>query len=62
MKLLQRRVFKEIYPQVVIAGVVYCISIWGNHATANLNKIERIHHKAAKLIYGVKSYDDARGS
>ena len=50
MKFLQRKVLEEIYYKSVMAGVVYCISVWGNCATAKLNEIERIHKRAAKLI------------
>ena len=58
MKFLQRKVLEEIYYKSVIAGVVYCISVWGNCATAKLNELGRIHKRAAKLIYNVKRDED----
>ena len=58
MKFLQRKVLEEIYYKSVIAGVVYCISVWGNCDTAKLNEIEKMHKRAAKLIYDVKGGED----
>ena len=58
MKFLQRQVLEEICFQSVIAGVVYCVSVWGIGATVQLNEIETTNKKAAKLIYDVKRDED----
>ena len=54
MKFLPRQVLEKIYFSTVISKVTYCTSVWGNCSTAQFEKLEIIHGRAARMIYNLK--------
>ena len=55
LKGLPSKVPEEIYYQVLVSTVSYCISIWATAHVSLTNQLESLHVKAAKLIHGVPS-------
>ena len=55
MKGLQTSVLEEVYYKGIIPSVPYCIAIWGTCSISIFNDLERLHIKAAKLIYKIPS-------
>ena len=57
MKLLHRfkslpsQILEPIYFKVILPSVTYGISVWGNCSEAKLDGLEKIHLRAAKLIF-----------
>ena len=46
-------VLEKIYYKGIIAGVTYCIAVWGTTTVANFNQLEELHIKAARFIYKI---------
>ena len=44
---------EEIYYKGIIAGVTYCIAVWGTTTVANFNQLEELHLKAARFIHKI---------
>ena len=53
MKFLPRPVLEKIYFSTVISKITYCMSVWGNCSTAQFEKLEIIHGRAARMIYNL---------
>ena len=53
---------EEIYYKSVIACVVYAISVWGTCSKATFNELEKIHERAARLIYNIPAARDPLSS
>ena len=54
MKALNRSILESIYFKGILPSVTYGIAIWGNCSPALFNEIEKIHIKAARIIYNIK--------
>ena len=62
LSFLPRKVLEEIYYKSVIACVVYAISVWGTCSKATFNELEKIHERAARLIYNIPAARDPLSS
>ena len=59
MRFLGRKVLEEIYFKSVIAGVTYCMAVWGTVSKSKFDQLEAEHRRAARFIYDLSSTDDA---
>ena len=51
----------KIYNSVVQPTIDYCLTVWGNTTTCNLNKIQRIQNYAARIMTNEFDYINVRG-
>ena len=58
LKFLSKKVLEEIYYKSIVPCVVYSLSVWGTCSKTLFNEIEKMHERAAKLIYEVHSCKD----
>ena len=42
-------ILEDIYYKGIIAGVTYCITVWGTTTVANFNQLEELHIKSSKI-------------
>ena len=47
---LPKQTLEEIYFKTIIPSVVYCIAVWGSSAESGLQKLEKVHARAARII------------
>ena len=62
MKYLPKKVLEELYYKTVIPAVAYCIAVWGNCSTSLFQNIEKVHARAARVIYDLPSQTSAEDS
>ena len=55
LKSLPTRTLEDIYYKGAISSVTYCIAVWGTTSAPVFNQLEKLHCKAAKLIYRLPS-------
>ena len=55
MSVLGKEVLTKFYYSTIIPSVLYNITVWGNNCTA-ISKLDELHAKAAKLIYGLPQH------
>ena len=55
LKSLPTRTQEDIYYKGAISSVTYCIAVWGTTSAPVFNQLEKLHCKAAKLIYRLPS-------
>ena len=58
LKFLSKKVLEEIYYKSIVPCVVYSLSVWGTCSKTLFNEIEKMHERAAKLIYEVHNCED----
>ena len=52
LKVLPKKVLEAIYIWSIVPSATYGILVWGPCSPALLHNVERIHLRAAKIIYG----------
>ena len=55
LRYLPKSVLEKIYYQTIVAGVVYCVPVWGTCSPSQFNELELIHERAARIIITVFS-------
>ena len=55
LKSMQIQTLEDIYYKGAISSVTYCIAVWGTTSAPVFNQLEKLHGKAAKLIYRLPS-------
>ena len=55
LKSLPTRTLEDIYYKRAISSVTYCIAVWDTTSAPVFNQLEKLHCKAAKLIYRLPS-------
>lgn len=50
LRYLPKSVLEKIYYQSIVAGVVYCMPVWGTCSPSKFNELELIHERAARII------------
>lgn len=53
IKFLPKSTLETIYFKTIIPSVLYGVAVWGSCSSALLEKLERIHARAARLIYNL---------
>ncbi|PFX27068.1 RNA-directed DNA polymerase from mobile element jockey [Stylophora pistillata] len=53
IKFLPKSTVETIYFKTIISSVLYGVAVWGSCSWALLEKLERIHARAARLIYNL---------
>jgi hypothetical protein len=53
IKFLPKSVLETVYFRTVIPSVLYSIAVWGSCSPALMEKVERIHLRAARLIHNL---------
>ena len=51
---LPRTVQEQIYYKAVITAITYCIAVWGTASDSDMDELDTLHAKAAKIIYNIK--------
>jgi len=54
MRFLNQINLKEIYFKGILPSILYCIAVWGGCSNVEMQKINRIHIKAARFIQRIK--------
>ena len=47
---LPKQTLEEIYFKTIIPSVVYCIAVWGSSVESGLQKLEKVHARAARIV------------
>ena len=47
---LPKQTLEEIYFKTIIPSVVYCKAVWGSSTESGLQKLEKVHARAARII------------
>ena len=50
---MPKSVLEKIYYQSIVAGVVYCMPVWGTCSPSQFNELELIHERAARIIFNL---------
>ena len=50
---MPKSVLEKIYYQSIVAGVVYCIPVWGTCSPSQFNKLKLIHERATRIIFNL---------
>ena len=53
LRYLPKSVLEKIYYQSIVAGVVYCMPVWGTCSPSQFNELELIHERAARIIFNL---------
>ena len=53
LRYLPKSVLEKIYYQTIVAGVVYCMPVWGTCSPSQFNELELIHERAARIIFNL---------
>ena len=65
-RVLSKHLLSKVYTSIVKPHIEYCLSVWGNCAKVDLNKLQRLQNRAARIVtnnydYDVHSIDLVRG-
>ena len=53
MRFLPRKQEEDFYTKVILPSVTYGLIVWGSCNTTHLNKLEKLHARAGKIVYGL---------
>ena len=54
LRYLPKSALEKIYYQTIVAGIVYCMPVWGTCSPFRFNELELIHERAARIIFNLR--------
>ena len=58
---LPSQMLMYIYTSIIQPKIDYAISIWGYTTAHNINKVQRLQNRAARILTGIFDYVNTRG-
>ena len=53
MRFLPRKQLEDFYTKVTLPSVTYGLIVWGSCNKTHLNKLEKLHARAERIVYGL---------
>ena len=53
MRFLPKKQLEDFYAKVILSSVTYGLTVWGSCNKTHLNKLEKLHARTGRIVYGL---------